>query len=75
MVMAIRSERDLKPTEDIFLRRFPSDGDRVPGAPERNGAVWTQTLQEAKNAVTKAEEKILKKYCPEELKIQGKDYE
>lgn len=61
VVMTIPPEGDPKPTEDIFLRRFPSDGDRIPGAPEGNGAVRTQTLQEAKDAVTKAEEKILKK--------------
>lgn len=56
VVMTIPPEGDPKPTEDIFLRRFPSDGDRVP---EGSGAVRTQTLQEAKDAVIEAEKKAL----------------
>lgn len=71
VLMTIPPEGDPEPTEDIFLRRFPSDGERVPGAPERNGTVRTQTLQEAKDAVTKAEEKILKKILPGGAKNPG----
>lgn len=56
VVMTIPPEGDPKPTEDIFLRRFPSDGDRVP---EGSGTVRTQTLQEAKDAVIEAEKKAL----------------
>nr|HDC4297905.1 hypothetical protein [Enterobacter hormaechei] len=61
VVMTIPPKGNPVLVEDIFLRRFPSDGDRIPGAPEGNGTVRTQTLQEAKAGVTKAEEKILKK--------------
>lgn len=61
VVMTIPPKGNPVPVEDIFLRRFPSDGDRIPGAAEGNGTVRTQTLQEAKDSVTKAEEKMLKK--------------
>lgn len=59
VVMTIPPKGNPVPVEDIFLRRFPSDGDRVPGAPEGNGTVRTQTLQEAKAAVIDAEQKAL----------------
>lgn len=61
VVMTIPPKGNPVPVEDMFLRRFPSDGDRIPGSPEGNSTVRIQPLQEAKDAVTKAEEKILKK--------------
>lgn len=72
VVMTIPPKGSPVPVEDIFLRRFPSDGGQIPGAPEGNGTVRIQTLQKAKDAVTKAEEKVLKKILSGGAKNSGK---
>lgn len=72
VVMTIPPKGSPVPVEDIFLRCFPSDGGQIPGAPEGNGTVRIQTLQKAKDAVTKAEEKVLKKILSGGAKNSGK---
>ena len=51
VVMTIPAEGGLKPTEDVFLRRFPSDGNRKPTAPEGDGRVKTEPLGHVMGAV------------------------
>ena len=59
VVMTIPPKGNPVSVEDIFLRRFPSDGDQIPGAPEGNGTVRIQPLQKAKDAVIEADKKAL----------------